>query len=550
MESAMETKYMMKVLLNKASILVVASLIAINLCYASDHIDGPATTGGSVTDLTDLFVFPSPDRPGYLVLIMDAHTFADDEALFSDVANYSFILRRATIHGTGPETVVETGEEFRFSCDFEAPHQIAGRKRMEQWGTCRGPSGMSIRVLTNDEDGAESSDSAVRMFAGLRSDPFYLNIERIEHVYKASELQFSNHGATNDLDGANALSIVLEVSIPKVFDSGDGMLLAVAAETTSKNGTRIDRVGRPEVTNTWLFDNVGDVKRDGDLDTRDLYNLEHTFSISGESIDYYRARMRANLAIYDMLDGKIDWPPGLAKAFVSLALNDFLIVDVTKPYNEAGYFEIERSILSGLPYATSGGRTLDFDTNDYVVTIMVNGGGGDEIHDGVARATQSGRRTFPYLRKPNVVMAQASASVNLTASSDEVWSKIGGFDSLSEWHPGVASTEMKDEGVGALRTVQMVDGLTFVEKLEKLEKLDGKGKSYMYSLVSGPLPVKNYEATFQIRDAANGAGCTVEWTANFQLNGAPKSPIVQVLEGSFNGGLENLEKIFGTDAAK
>lgn len=71
---------------------------------------------------------------------------------------------------------------------------------------------------------------------------------------------------------------------------------------------RVERFGRPEIKNVIMsmkeFDQVN-----CDLEIRDLYNLEDAFHMRKEYCGTYRARLNANLAVFDLLDGKIDWPP-------------------------------------------------------------------------------------------------------------------------------------------------------------------------------------------------------------------------------------------------
>ena len=42
----------------------------------SDHLSGPRAVADPATDITDFFAFPSPSRPGLLVLVMDVFAFA------------------------------------------------------------------------------------------------------------------------------------------------------------------------------------------------------------------------------------------------------------------------------------------------------------------------------------------------------------------------------------------------------------------------------------------------------------------------------------------
>ena len=81
-----------------------------------------------------------------------------------------------------------------------------------------------------------------------------------------------------------------------------------------------------------------------DLEIRDLYNMDDAFRLSTAYGNAYRARPNANLAFWDGLDGKADWPvgPDGAHPLTELILADYLVVDVAKPYAEKGSF-LERS---------------------------------------------------------------------------------------------------------------------------------------------------------------------------------------------------------------
>src|SRR5690242_16939820 len=75
----------------------------------------------------------------------------------------------------------------------------------------------------------------------------------------------------------------------------------------------------------------------------------------------------SNLAFWDGLDGKTDWPAGGdgAHPLTGLILADYLVVDVTKPYAGHGSFlEIELAARRGEAHQTCGGRALNDDVMD------------------------------------------------------------------------------------------------------------------------------------------------------------------------------------------
>jgi hypothetical protein len=141
-----------------------------------------------------------------------------------------------------------------------------------------------------------------------------------------------------------------------------------------------------------------------DLEIRDLYNMEDAFHLSSTYEGAYRARLNANLAFWDGLDGKTDWPAGGdgAHPLTGLMLADYLVVDAAKPYAERGSFlEIEFAARRGEAHRTCGGRALNDDVMDTIFTLLVNAGDGPVIRDGVDQATRLASCEFPYLAPPN-----------------------------------------------------------------------------------------------------------------------------------------------------
>ncbi|MGC1568805.1 MAG: DUF4331 family protein, partial [Trebonia sp.] len=186
---------------------------------------------------------------------------------------------------------------------------------------------------------------------------------------------------------------------------GGAELVGVVAETLTRGSlnVRLERVGRPEVPNLMLapkqFDSVN-----RDLEIRDLYNMDDAFDLSRAYESAYRARLNANLAFWDSLDGKTDWPAceDGTHPLTELILADYLVVDVTKPYAERGSFlEIELAARRGEAHRTCGGRALNDDVMDSIFTLLVNAGNGPVIRDGVDQATRPASRAFPYLAPPN-----------------------------------------------------------------------------------------------------------------------------------------------------
>src|SRR5919199_6709947 len=108
----------------------------------SHLLSGPRAVAEPIADITDFYAFPSPDRPGHLVLVLNTLPFAPPTARFSDALLYRFRIRELTrndTNGGSPFSPVE--DEIRIDCVFSTPEPQDGG---EQHCTCRLPSGDTV----------------------------------------------------------------------------------------------------------------------------------------------------------------------------------------------------------------------------------------------------------------------------------------------------------------------------------------------------------------------------------------------------------------------
>ena len=368
----------------------------------SDHFSGPRALAGPAGDICDVYAFPSPERPGHLVLVMTVLPLATEDASFSDAIVYRFRLRPLAIkEDTSSFTFGPEESELVFACSFEAAQPAAGGATPVQDGRCTAPSGEMVRFRVNDEQGGRGT--GVRVYAGLRSDPFFIDLPAYLESIQTGRLAFK-HPGQNSLTDFNALSVVVEVDCEPLLQKSP--LWAVVGETVvaGKLPIRLERFGRPEIKNVIMsmkqFDQVN-----RDLEIRDLYNLEDAFHLSKDYRGAYRARLNANLAAIDRLDGKTDWPlgPDGSHPLTDLLLDDYMVVDISKPYTQESSFEIEQALLQGRAHETCGGRSLNDHTMRTLYTWLINAGHGPQISDGVEQATVPASDVFPYLAPPNPV---------------------------------------------------------------------------------------------------------------------------------------------------
>jgi len=135
-------------------------------------------------------------------------------------------------------------------------------------------------------------------------------------------------------------------------------------------------------------------------------------------------------------------------------------------------------------------------------------------------------------------MTKVSMTQDLGVSADDLWKVIGGFNALPDWHPAVANSELENEGQD--RRLSLADGATL---LEKLVQLDDDAHTYSYTIEESPLPVRDYTATIKVHE--RDAGCTLQWSSEFQADGAPESDAVAIVQGIYQGGFDSLKRMFG-----
>jgi len=497
----------------------------------SDHVDGPRSIGEPAADVTDLFAFTNPADPARTVLAMCVFPSAGESAVFSNAIDYSIAVRRVSVAGLGEAASFQPANEdaARLTFQFKVLERDASG-RVIQRGLCHLADGRETPLTVNDENGASTPEGDVRVFAGLRSDPFYL-------AWLAADLK----KVPNLLQHDNVLSMVVEFDTERVLGASRGSLFGAIAETVpAREGegrvthpvARIDWVGRPEQTNVRLNNpGLGRV-----TDLRDLWNQQKPFEISEELQPLFLQRLKDSLLDWDLRDGEADWAPAALAANANVFLDDFLLFDVGKPITDDSHLEIEKSTLAGRPYQTGGGRTIDANVIDILFTWLVNRDR-QFLQGGATGATKPGMVDFPYLASPNRELQTVAEAVELAAAPELVWEVVGGFN--IDWHPLIASVRLTGEGSGTLRHIRTRDGNKIVERLETDDQAE---RRYRYTLVSG-LPAAHYAGTIEVRP--NGGGCVAEWRVQYLADDQPDIAVRTRVSTLLKTGFAYLKSRFG-----
>jgi tetratricopeptide (TPR) repeat protein len=378
----------------------LALLPFIGTAGASDHLDTPTVTADPAADIGDLYAWTSRDGTR-LELVM---TLVG--ARFSDRLRYSFHVDSGRAPGATTRSV-------EIGCEFDTANSADCRLGTER-----------VRGEAGREAGIESADRGLRVFAGVRDDPFFNNVRgtraaldvagaALAHVARdaggcprfdpptsariLNEWRHTGGGAArNLLAGWKTAALVVSVDLKRV-DAG-GPLLGVWAATAMRDGTIVDRMGRALTGNALLetFGTEASASR-----RKEEYNRAPR-----ESWRSFARDIAVNLAIYDGFDGTCgnQWlsvanaqPATRYAELAALLADDRLWVNSAAKICSQ-YLAVELHAFDSS--ADCGGRAPGYDAVD-VFRSLLAGGRTTGLDDGVDRDDREHPfDEFPFLAAP------------------------------------------------------------------------------------------------------------------------------------------------------
>jgi mxaD protein len=135
-------------------------------------------------------------------------------------------------------------------------------------------------------------------------------------------------------------------------------------------------------------------------------------------------------------------------------------------------------------------------------------------------------------------MAHAEASVDIPVDADTLWSRVGSFQSVDDWHPMLESLNGEGEQPGAVREAVTKQGQ---RQVERLREVDPSARFYRYTIDSSSLPVRAYVAEFRV-DATGEGASTVCWLSDFEVDQGAATDTVDTVRAFLTAGLENLQR--------
>ena len=131
-------------------------------------------------------------------------------------------------------------------------------------------------------------------------------------------------------------------------------------------------------------------------------------------------------------------------------------------------------------------------------------------------------------------------SVDVNATPSEIWSMMGPFCAVKDWHPAIGTCVM-DGKAPVTRTLVTKDGAaTFVETQTANSNTD---HLYSYAIKSSPLPVTHYLATLKVA-AKDMNSSTVTWSSTYTPDKGKAADATEALVGIYKSGLNAIQTRF------
>jgi hypothetical protein len=360
-------------------ILGLALITGVSARYiqASDHDDGETEIKGRNLNLTDLFVFREKDQnpsaaDGDLIFIMNTNprSLANQQYYFSTRARYDFNVTRVSNNDATPTGKPDVVLRFQFGAPNANGQQNIKITAIRDGVTSVANQSILTTPLRNSTPSISQvslGGSALGVFAGLREDPFFFDVEQFFRV-RAGALGTGPAVGFRDpntaVDFAKGYNVnAIAVRVPRTFLQGATSATTFDVwETVSVPGTggkfnQVERLARPAVneglivTNDYLnaLNSVGP-----DFEAAALAGQQPAANIAGPIV----AEAKQTLLAVGNSDAR-------ANALLGAFLPDVMRIDTTGPSGYANALNANGSPIRG--------RKIKDDVVDITLGVLTNG---------------------------------------------------------------------------------------------------------------------------------------------------------------------------------
>jgi Domain of unknown function (DUF4331) len=387
-----------------ATIAAIAT-IAPRFVVASDHDDGETSTKGRNVNLTDLYVFREKDqnnniKSNDLVFVMNTNprSVARQQYYFSHNTRYEFHVTRVADKNATPTGKDDVILRFEFGKPEANAQQSLKLTTIVNGHEIGAASGKTTALAADPKatpivNNLSIGGKTVNVFAGLREDPFFFDVEQFFRVRAGAAKIGPAVGfrpANQAVDFAKGYNVnAIVARIPKrllqgnsktdVFDVWETISVR---DPKTGNYNQVERLGRPAVN-------------EGLVVTNAFLNAFNSIPPSADLTDAakpVRDEAKASLKAIGNSDARAD-------ALLAAFLPDVMRIDTTL---KSGYVNAVNTKLAPI-----AGRMLLDDAIDQTLSVLTNNDpnlSSDNVAyngSGPSQGHQPLVTQFPYLALPN-----------------------------------------------------------------------------------------------------------------------------------------------------
>jgi Domain of unknown function (DUF4331) len=389
--------------------LALIALLTPGIIAASDHDDGEVDIKGRALNLTDLYVFREKDQnsgaaDGDLVFIMNSNprSVARYQYYFSTTALYQFHITQVGDVNSTPTGKADIILRFAFSppnnkgMQAVAVTAVRGGSQTTTKTTVNGGLIASTPLNSNPVlNTVPVGGSNLTVFAGLREDPFFFDVEQFFRV-RAGALgtgpKVGFKEPSQALDFAKGYNVnTIAVRVPKAFLKAGtrantfDVWSTIAIRDGAGGFKQFERLARPGINEALIVTPAF---------LEAFNNIPPRLDLSAAAAPV-RQEAVATLNAVDLLDNRDNVDANaIARAF----LPDVLRIDTTKASGYASATNSQGSLI--------GGRMILDDVVDITLGALVGSPASDNVsYNGTPGNPAQGHKplqpSFPYLALPN-----------------------------------------------------------------------------------------------------------------------------------------------------
>lgn len=402
------------------------ALLSFSPVRASDHADTAENVNRIGADMTDVYIFPSPQNNNNVVLVMDVRGLIPSGQTAGFDPGVLYQIKIDTTGDSVEDLVIQSkfegaGKRQKVSITPPiAPPQIGLVTTFNQGAAVRSKTNKSFGFSINKRGRAKrgGGKSSMTAFAGVREDPFFIDLERLFQILpdrstpltgKQVDLPdpntpkvngfrgFSRDFGSNNTEPArdfladmNVLSVVVE--LPRAALGGGVIRVWETTSVDKGNGTfqQQDRLARPVVNEVFAT----------------VTNRRHEINNKINPTEDFREIRRDILSFMKFPAGRSD---AIANVVAAVLVPDVMIADLSQD-GPAAYLGVETGGATGGKF---GGRKLTDDVVDISLGVIFGNtipalglapDDGKELPqfttDNVGPEAKHFKNSFPYLGDP------------------------------------------------------------------------------------------------------------------------------------------------------